>query len=83
MQGEAGTVRALPLLNPLIRSLSERMIVQVRHEFPGWDVYALKADFDEWLDADASREPKDYEAAFYGFVKNHHQRSHAKVASCS
>ena len=31
----------LPLLNPLIRTLSERTIAQIRSEFPGWDIYAL------------------------------------------
>jgi hypothetical protein len=35
---------------------------------PRLDIYALKAEFDGWLDEDASRKPQDYEAAFYGFV---------------
>jgi plasmid replication initiation protein len=79
---QSDTVRThpLPLLNPIIRTLSERTILQVREEFPGWDIYALKADFDEWLDADSTREPKNYEAAFYGFVRQHHQRNRAQVS---
>ena len=48
----------LPLLSPIIRTLSERTIAQIRSEFPGWDVYALQAAFNEWVDADADRAPK-------------------------
>lgn len=77
--GDVVRTQALPLLNPIIRTLSERTILQVRHEFPGWDIYALQAEFDAWLDADATREPKNYEAAFYGFVRQHHQRNRLAV----
>jgi plasmid replication initiation protein len=57
------------------RMLSERCRDRIRDNFPGWDVYALKASFDEWIGADPVREPKDYDNAFYGFVKQHHQRN--------
>jgi plasmid replication initiation protein len=66
---------ALPLLQPLMRFLSENGVARIQAEYPGWDVYVLKADFDSWLDEDPAREPKDYEAAFYGFVRQHHQRN--------
>jgi len=65
----------LPLLRPLLRTLSDRGIERIRADFPGWDVYALKAEFDTWIDQDSARQPKDYEAAFYGFVRQHHQRN--------
>jgi plasmid replication initiation protein len=65
----------LPLLRPLLRILSDRGIERIRADFPGWDVYALKAEFDTWIDQDSARQPKDYEAAFYGFVRQHHQRN--------
>jgi hypothetical protein len=65
----------LPLLRPLLRNLSERGIERIRSNFPGWDVYTLKAEFDIWIGEDPAREPKDYEAAFYGFVKQHHYRN--------
>jgi plasmid replication initiation protein len=71
---------ALPLLKPIIRTLSERSIIQIRREFPDWDIYALQAEFDEWLDADTAREPKNYEAAFFGFVRQHHQRNRFAVS---
>jgi plasmid replication initiation protein len=65
----------LSLLRPLLRTLSDRGIERIRADFPGWDVYALKAEFDTWIDQDSARQPKDYEAAFYGFVRQHHQRN--------
>ena len=65
----------LPLLRPLLRTLSDHGIERIRADFPGWDVYALKAEFDTWIDQDSARQPKDYEAAFYGFVRQHHQRN--------
>ena len=64
----------LPLFVPR-NHLSEETIANVRRDFPGWDVYALKGDFDAWLANDAARQPKDYNAAFYGFVKNYHARN--------
>jgi plasmid replication initiation protein len=65
----------LPLLRPILRMLTDGGIARIRTDFPGWDVYSLKADFDSWIDQDPAREPKDYEAAFYGFVRQHHHRN--------
>lgn len=69
----------LPLLNPIMRALSEQTITQIRREFPGWDIYALQGAFNEWIDGDPGRTPKNYEAAFYGWVKQHHARNKAAV----
>jgi plasmid replication initiation protein len=80
LPSEAVRTIDLPLLTPLIRSLSEHTIGQIRREFPGWDVYALQGAFDEWLDADASRAPKNYEAAFFGWVRQHHARNRSQVS---
>jgi hypothetical protein len=62
----------LPLLRPLTRQLSDRTITRVRADFPGWDIYVLKQDYDRWLNDHPTREPTDYEAAFYGFVRKPH-----------
>jgi plasmid replication initiation protein len=59
---------AMPLFS---RLLSDQTLANIRKEFPGWDVYALKAEFDAWIGEKASRAPKNYEAAFYGFVRRH------------
>jgi plasmid replication initiation protein len=62
--------RSLPLLPPAPNNgfLTEQTIANVRKDFPGWDVYAIKADFDEWLDTRPDI-PDDYNAAFYGFAR--------------
>jgi len=78
--GEQSRSHDLPLLSPIIRTLSERTIAQIRSEFPGWDVYALQAAFNEWVDADSNRTPKNYEAAFYGWVRQHHARNRHQVS---
>jgi hypothetical protein len=70
----------LPLLSPIIRTLSERTIVSIRNECPGWDIYALQAAYNEWLDADPSRMPANYEAAFQGWVRQHHARNRSQVS---
>ena len=50
-------------------TLTDVTIGLVKRDFPGWDVYAIKADFDIWL-LDSGREwPEDYNRAFYGFAR--------------
>jgi len=79
-QNETTRTHDLPLLNPIIRTLSERAIAQIRKEFPGWDVYALQAAFDDWINEDPTRTPSNYDAAFYGWVRQHHSRNRAQVS---
>jgi hypothetical protein len=70
----------LPLLSPIIRTLSERTIVNIRNECPGWDIYALQRAFNEWLNEDSNRTPTNYEAAFQGWVRQHHARNRSQVS---
>ncbi len=63
---------ALPLLQ---HTLPDAMLTRIRHDFPGWDLYALKAEFDAWLRGDERRNPANYASAFYGFVKQHHAKN--------
>jgi len=77
---DAPNTQDLPLLSPIMRSLSERTITQIRSEFPGWDVYALQNAFNEWLDKEPERAPENYEAAFHGWVRQHHARNRFKVS---
>jgi plasmid replication initiation protein len=79
-QASPNAPRDLPLLSPLIRVLSERTVDQVRREFPGWDIYALQEAFNEWVDGDPARAPHNYEAAFFGWVRQHHARNHSQVS---
>lgn len=67
----ASTPPSLPLLRGI---LPDATLASIRRDFPGWDVYALKADFDAWLATDPSRTPSDYSSAFYGFVRQHNAK---------
>lgn len=55
--------------------LTDETTARVRRDFPGWDIYGLKAEFDAWLGQESSRRPSDYQKAFYGFVRQHHGRN--------
>lgn len=70
----AVAVEGLPLF--VHHQLTDVTINRIRKDFPGWDIYMLKAKFDAWLDKDDNRTPKDYQAAFYGFVSHFHAREH-------
>ncbi|ACS44112.1 replication initiator protein A [Methylorubrum extorquens] len=65
---------------PMFRFLTDETINAVRRDFPGWDVHALKAEFDIWIDGGENRQPQDYQAAFYGFVKRHDVRNRHQLA---
>jgi plasmid replication initiation protein len=58
---------------PPFPPLSDVTLSLIRNKYPGYDVYALKADFDVWL---AEKEPpNDYQKAFYGFVEKRMNRA--------
>ena len=57
---------------PIVTQLNDATIERVRRNFPGWDIYALKAEFDAWLAESEDRMPSDYQSAFYGFARRHH-----------
>jgi hypothetical protein len=61
-------LRSAPLFKP---SLTDDTLRKVRRDFPGWDIYAIKAEFDAWLADGSGRQPEDYQAAFYGFMRKH------------
>lgn len=52
--------------------MTDATIDLLRAECPGWDLYALHADFVRWVDADPERTPADWQRAFVGFVRRHH-----------
>jgi plasmid replication initiation protein len=47
----------------------------LRQICPGWDLNQLHADFTAWIGDNASRTPVNYQGAFIGFVKRHHERN--------
>lgn len=64
---------AMPLFQR--NDLHDNTIARVRHDFPGWDIYAIKVEFDTWLMDRPDKQPKDYQTAFYGFVRKFHERN--------
>lgn len=66
-----------PFANAILAvgTLADETVLRIRHDFPGWDVYALKAEYDAWLGLNPERIPADYQKAFYGFVRRHKDRN--------
>jgi plasmid replication initiation protein len=64
---------ALPLFQ-VRRVVSAETLARIRRDFPGWDLAELQTEFDAWLAGHESRAPANYDAAFYGFVRQHHAR---------
>lgn len=54
--------------------MTDATIDYLRDTCPGWDLYALHADFERWVDAESSRTPADWQRAFIGWVKRHHEK---------
>jgi plasmid replication initiation protein len=72
-KAKAPAAPTLPLFSP--QNISDEMLARIRKDFPGWDVYQLKAEFNAWIFDKPERAPKNYESAFYGFVRQHHARN--------
>ena len=53
--------------------MTEQTILHLRETCPGWDLYALHAEFERWVGEDAERTPVDWQKAFIGWVKRHHK----------
>jgi plasmid replication initiation protein len=54
--------------------MTDETIDLLRRECPGWDLYTLHADFEKWVGADAARTPANWQRAFIGYVKRHHEK---------
>ncbi|MFC3172742.1 replication initiator protein A [Novosphingobium bradum] len=46
----------------------------LRRECPGWDLHALHAEFETWVAGSAERTPANWQKAFIGWVRRHHER---------
>jgi plasmid replication initiation protein len=53
--------------------ITDATLDRLRSECPGWDYQALHAEYKAWIGADAKRTPVNYQSAFIGFVKRHHE----------
>ncbi|MDE2441883.1 MAG: replication initiator protein A [Betaproteobacteria bacterium] len=55
--------------------MADETIDHLRATCPGWDLHALHADFERWVNADAERMPVDWQRAFIGWVTRHHEKN--------
>jgi len=55
--------------------IADETIGHLREVCPGWDLYALHTEFEQWVNADCKRSPVDWQKAFIGFVKRHHEKN--------
>ena len=80
---EAPPVDAKALIRSTVAGLStagtrgymtDETIDYLRETCPGWDLYAVHADFERWVNADPARSPADWQRAFVGWMKRHHEK---------
>lgn len=55
--------------------MTDETIDYLRETCPGWDLYTLHSDFERWVAGDPERTPADWQRAFIGFVKRHHEQN--------
>ena len=55
--------------------LTDATLATLRADCPGWDYQSLHQDFRNWLDADPTRTPVNYQKAFIGFVRRFHEKN--------
>lgn len=77
------TVNASALIRSTVAGLSDRATRGIitdetlhflREKCPGWDLYALHAEFEGWVNAASDRTPVNWQKAFIGWVKRHHEK---------
>ncbi len=54
--------------------ITDETMVLLRSECPGWDLYALHAEFETWVGSSPDRTPANWQKAFIGWVRRHHER---------
>lgn len=54
--------------------IADETMAYLREKCPGWDLYALHAEFESWVNADHARTPANWQKAFIGWVKRHHEK---------
>lgn len=54
--------------------ITDETMAYLRETCPGWDLYALHSEFENWVNADPARTPASWQKAFIGWVKRHHEK---------
>lgn len=55
--------------------MTDETIRHLRETCPGWDLHALHAEFESWVNGDSARLPANWQKAFIGWVKRHHEKN--------
>jgi plasmid replication initiation protein len=55
--------------------MTDDTIDYLRANYAGWDLQTLHAEFEQWVQGDSDRTPVDWQKAFIGFVKRHHEKN--------
>lgn len=59
--------------------LTDATLAVLRSDCPGWDYQSLHQEFRDWLDADPTRTPVNYQKAFIGFVRRFHDKNRHRL----
>lgn len=54
--------------------MTDETITLLRTECPGWDLHTLHAEFEIWTKASSDRTPANWQKAFIGWVRRHHDK---------
>lgn len=54
--------------------MTDETINLLRSECPGWDLYTLHGEFEAWTKASTDRTPANWQKAFIGWVRRHHDK---------
>lgn len=54
--------------------MTDETTTLLRGECPGWDLYVLHGEFESWVAASAERTPANWQKAFIGWVRRHHEK---------
>ena len=54
--------------------ITDDTLETLRSDCPGWDFYALHAEFESWVAASPDRTPANWQKAFIGWVRRHHEK---------
>jgi len=82
-RNEGATIDAGSLIRGAIAGLSdaanrgflaEDTLALLRTECPGWDFYALHNDFERWVASSPDRTPANWQKAFIGWARRHHEK---------
>lgn len=55
--------------------ITDATLTTLRAECPGWDYQVLHQEFRAWVEGSSDRTPVNYQNAFIGFVRRHHDKN--------